>query len=128
MSGMLKALEVFINHLSYANQYDRIQEINFQGTRIVYERLGSVMAVGISKKVNEEQEHYLLNYLLSEFIEQYRDYIPNEGGNMAPFQPFRHRLQRFEQEAIQNGLQVKTAANFHGYSGNPFSINSMQNM
>jgi hypothetical protein len=109
MSGMLKALECFINHLSYANQYDRIQEINFQGSRIVYERLGSVMAVGISKKINEDHEHNLLKYLLSEFLEQYGSYIPNEGGNVAPFQPFRQRLQMFEQEAVKNIYQISSS-------------------
>lgn len=127
MSGMLKALECFINHLSYANQYDRIQDINFQGTRIVYERMGSVMAVGISKKINENREHFLLQQLLGEFLQQYGNFIPNDTGNTAPFQPFRQRLANFEHESMQN---LRQQQNFMPNSmSNPMGFHfSTQNM
>ena len=72
ISGMLSALETFVNHLAYAHQFQELQEINFQGLRILYERYGpsehSVLCVGISKKEdNLEMEHSILNYIVKQF-------------------------------------------------------------
>jgi hypothetical protein len=94
ISGMIKALESFIDHLSYSSSYELVQEINFQGTRILYERKGSVMAVAISKKIDPDLEHRLLNKILDEFYTKYERFLNNTFiGNVLPFQDFRGHIQ-----------------------------------
>ncbi len=97
MSGMLKALESFISHLAYADEYERIQEINFLGSRIIYERKGPIMAVGISKKTDEQQEHAMLNRILTEFQDRFSYYFNGFVGNIKPFQDFKPRLEELGQ-------------------------------
>jgi hypothetical protein len=92
LSGMFKALESFISNLSYSNQFERIEEINFGDTRIVYERLGPVMAVGISRKLNSEIEHQVLSNIIQEFVAQYGSCLDSFKGNISPFQDFTQRL------------------------------------
>ena len=64
ITGMFKALETFINHLAYSENYEHLQEINFKGLRIVYERYNpafgkkSLLCVGVSKKEEDAKiEH-----------------------------------------------------------------------
>jgi hypothetical protein len=106
LSGMFKALESFVSHLSYAHQFDWIQDINFQGTRIVYERKAGVMAVGISQKMDSEREHSVLQQLLDEFILQYGSFLTNFKGNVAPFKQFRDKLMSLAAPNIQNIRQL----------------------
>ncbi|UYP48313.1 hypothetical protein NEF87_004598 [Candidatus Lokiarchaeum ossiferum] len=103
ISGMLKALEMFVSHLAYSQNYEQLQEINFQGLRIVYERLGpvssSVLCVGISKKEeNLELEHLILKNILVEFYSAYHPFLTEFHGDVVPFRSFKKRLLQYRFE------------------------------
>jgi hypothetical protein len=92
ISGMFKALESFISHLSYSNQFERIQEINFQGSCIIFDRRGPVTAVAITQKMDCTVEHQILKSLLDRFINDYGVHLEYFRGNIAPFQDFQRKL------------------------------------
>ncbi len=101
ISGMLRALEMFVSHLAYSQDYEQLQEINFQGLRIVYERLGpstqSVLCVGISKKEeNLDMEHQILKNVLLEFYSNYFPYLSDFRGDVVPFRSFKERLLHYK--------------------------------
>ncbi|MHA1584450.1 MAG: hypothetical protein ACTSVU_06950 [Promethearchaeota archaeon] len=103
ISGMLKALELFINHLAYSPSFERLQEINFQGISVVYERYGTkdhpILCVGVSKRVeNSHKEHKLLQFLVQEFYTMYRPFIESYHGDIRPFRSYQERLDRFQYE------------------------------
>jgi len=117
ISGMIKALESFIDHLSYSSTYECVQEINFQGTRILYERKGPVMAVAISKKCDPELEHRLLNQVLAEFYSKYEPFLNNTFiGNVLPFQDFRSRIQNIGFGDLNNVKALERIAHTQQYS------------
>jgi hypothetical protein len=95
ISGMLRALDSFINHLCYSNQVEIIQEINFKGSRIVYERVGPVIGAAISKKQNQDMEHFVLKTILEDFYQQCGSYLIPFFGNVVPFHQYRNRLMSF---------------------------------
>ncbi|MHA1674790.1 MAG: hypothetical protein ACTSYI_14340 [Promethearchaeota archaeon] len=93
ISGMFKALELFINNMAYSNQFESVQEINFQGLRIVYERYGPVdhqiLCVGVSRKViSTKKEHYVLKAIVRDFFESYRQQLMNFQGEVKYFENF----------------------------------------
>ena len=95
--GMFKAMESFVNHLAYSHTVERIQEINFQGMRIIYERRGpaqsAILGIAITKKSESIQnERSYLGAIVDEFYETYTPHLKNFYGNMTPFQGFRQRL------------------------------------
>ena len=134
ISGMLKALEMFVSHLAYSQNYEQLQEINFQGLRIVYERLGSgtnsVLCVGISKKEEEVSiEHLILQNILSEFYTTYFPYLSEFRGEVVPFRSFKNRLIQYSSHWAQISAQKNQRK--HNLS-TPFSdvehFNSSQRM
>ena len=110
VSAMFNALEAFINNLAYCSQYERVQEINFQGTRIVYEHYSianhSVLCVGISnKQYLAPLEHFLLKEIVMEFASCFRRQIVNFRGNVQPFRTFITRLAGFPFEELSTLIQ-----------------------
>jgi len=110
ISGLLNALEMFINNLAYCSQYERVQEINFQGTRIVYEHytLAShgVLCVGISnKQYPAPLEHFLLKEIVMEFSSCFQRQLVNFHGNVQPFRTFTKRLSAFPFEELSSLIQ-----------------------
>lgn len=115
ISGMLKALEMFVSHLAYSQNYEQLQEINFQGLRIVYERLGSasnsVLCVGISKKEeNLDLEHLILKNILVEFYSAYHPFLTEFHGEVVPFRSFKKRLLQYRFE--WNSLLTHSSLNY----------------
>ncbi len=101
ITGMFKALEMFINHLAYSDSFEQLEEINFQGLRIIYERYGStahpILCVGISKKQESiEIEHILLKHILFDFYQNYTPYFTNFVGDVVPFRTFKVKLEDLE--------------------------------
>ncbi|MCF2141022.1 MAG: hypothetical protein K9W44_13270 [Candidatus Lokiarchaeota archaeon] len=99
ISGMFKALELFINNMAYSNQFETVQEINFQGMRIVYERYGpphnQILCVGLSRKIiSAKKEHHVLKVVIRDFYETYRDQLRNFQGEVKHFQNFYAILQK----------------------------------
>jgi hypothetical protein len=110
ISGLLNALEMFINNLAYCSQYERVQDINFQGTRIVYEHYTisshGVLCVGISNKQDPAPlEHFLLKEIVMEFASCYRRQLVNFRGNVQPFRAFTRRLSAFPFEELSSLIQ-----------------------
>jgi hypothetical protein len=102
MSGMVKALECFISYLANANGVEKVQEINFQGCRILYERKGPIMAVAISKKTDQSLEHQVLGAILDEFYGRFERFLEGFVGNIAPFKEFLPRLEQLGREFPKN--------------------------
>lgn len=93
VSGMFKALELFINNMAYSHQFETVQEINFQGMRIVYERYGplhkQILCVGLSQKsVSAKKEHHVLKAIVRDFYDTYHDHLINFQGEVKYFQNF----------------------------------------
>jgi len=103
ITGMFKALETFINHLAYSENYEHLQEINFKGLRIVYERYNpafgkkSLLCVGISKKEEDAMiEHAFLQKIVIDFYNVYEPVIQHFKGDVMPFQCFFNRLEEYQ--------------------------------
>ncbi|MHA1775235.1 MAG: hypothetical protein DRO88_05940 [Promethearchaeia archaeon] len=99
VSGMFKALELFINNMAYSNQFETVQEINFQGMRIVYERYGAphsqILCVGLSRKiVSAKKEHHVLKAIVRDFYETYQEHLQNFQGEVRYFQNYYSVLQK----------------------------------
>ncbi|MHA1522036.1 MAG: hypothetical protein ACTSRK_17815 [Promethearchaeota archaeon] len=93
LSGMFKALELFINNMAYSDQFEAVQEINFHEKRIVYERYGppnhQILCVGVSRKViSTKKEHYVLKAIVRDFYETYRPQLQNFVGEVKYFENF----------------------------------------
>jgi len=101
ISGILRALEMFINHLAYSNQFDeQLQEINFQGISVVFERYGkahqTVLCVGISKRVSNLQlEHVILKQIVRDFYREFSPQLLAFQGDVRPFRRFTNYLSEF---------------------------------
>jgi RNase P protein component len=121
ISGMFRALETFINHLAYSNEFEKIQEINFQGVRIIYERYGGdhpVLGVAISKKQDPiATERLLLKNILQDFYQTYQSQFNNFRGNVLPFQQFRNRLSMMNINKNFKISQTTQSPKFPAFSG-----------
>jgi hypothetical protein len=96
ISGLFRALESFVLHLAYPNSYERIQEINLQGMRIIYERIGTIapiLGVAITRKGESvSTEHAILKGIVEDFYQTYIPHLSNFKGNVLPFQSFTKKL------------------------------------
>jgi hypothetical protein len=108
ISGMFKALELFVNNMAYSNQFETVQEINFQGTRFVYERYGpphrQILCVGVSRKmISLKKEHHVLKAIVRDFYETFRPSLQNFQGevkNFEQFHPVLEEISRYFQESL----------------------------
>ncbi len=119
ITGMFKALETFINHLAYSDRYEHLQEINFKGLRIVYERFNpafgekSLLCVGVSKKVEDANiEHAFLQKIVIDFYNTYKPFIQHFRGDVMPFKSFFYRLEEFQ----YNWNSDQKEPSFHDYN------------
>lgn len=93
ITGMFNALESFINHLAYSSQFETLQDINFQGLSLIYERYGesphSIMCVGVcDRNKDTKHAHEILQKLVRDFYFTYAPEIRKFRGNVRPFQHF----------------------------------------
>jgi len=84
ISGFLNALNLFINEIKPDNRHDEIQEINFKESRILYEKKGRLMVIGITKKTNLEIERMILHQILQDFYSKFEYSINNFNGIIDP--------------------------------------------
>jgi hypothetical protein len=93
ISGMFKALEIFINQLAYSQSFERLEEINFGNLSVIYERFGNgintILCVGIcGRDFHQEYSHAILKRLVRDFYYQFEMNIANYKGSVNKFQAF----------------------------------------
>jgi hypothetical protein len=84
ISGFLNALNLFIKEIKPGDTDEEIQEINFRETRILYERIGRLSAIAITKKLNLKFERHLLRYIINDFYNRYENSINRFNGIIEP--------------------------------------------
>ena len=82
ISGFLNAINMFIKEVK--DDKEEIQEINFNGTRILYERKGRLAVIGISKKTNLQIERGILHEILNDFYYRFEHQINHFKGVIDP--------------------------------------------
>lgn len=82
ISSFLNAINLFINEIQ--DNKEEVQEINFKGTRILYERKGRLICIGISKKMQLKLERTLLHGILSDFYGKFKPFIEKFSGVINP--------------------------------------------
>ncbi len=81
ISSFLNAINLFINELNENDKLEEeIQEINFRDSRILYERKGRLMVIGISKKTNLLTERKILQNILIDFYSRFKNKIEHFNG------------------------------------------------
>ncbi|MHA1294067.1 MAG: hypothetical protein ACTSQJ_15555 [Promethearchaeota archaeon] len=93
ISSFLSAINMFIRELK-SDDNEEIQEINFQGSRILYERKGRLICIGISKKTNLQIERVIMREILRDFYYRFEKEINNFKGIIDPaIISYRERLE-----------------------------------
>ncbi len=83
ISSFLNAINMFIKEIQ-TNKNDEIQEINFKDTRILYEKKGRILCIGITKKTNLRIEREILANVLKDFYYRFENEINHFKGFIAP--------------------------------------------
>ncbi len=83
ISSFLNAINLFINEVNGGNN-EELQEINFKGTRILYEREGRLLAIAITKKTNLQMERGILREIMEDFYIRFKNFIDNFNGAITP--------------------------------------------
>ena len=84
ISSFLNAMNMFINEIKSDKKNEELQDINFKDTRILYERIGRVLCIGISKKINLQLEREILRQIVSDFNHQFGKKISTFNGTVDP--------------------------------------------
>jgi hypothetical protein len=82
ISGFLNAINLFIKEVK--DDKEEIQEINFNDTRIIYERKGRLAVIGISRKTNLQIERGILHEILNDFYYRFEHQIKHFKGIIHP--------------------------------------------
>lgn len=82
ISGFLNAINLFIREIK--KDREEIQEINFNDSRILYERKGRLIVVGITRKTSLPIERSILNQLLNDFYQKFEFQIKSFNGVISP--------------------------------------------
>ena len=82
ISGFLNAINLFIKEVK--NDNEEIQEINFNDTRILYERKGRLAVIGISRKTELGIERGILHEILNDFYHRFEEQIEHFKGVIHP--------------------------------------------
>lgn len=103
ITGMFNALETFINHLAYSNEFETLQDINFQGLSIIYERYGrdpnAILCVGVcDRELDSRKCHSILHQLVQDFYTTFTPEIRNFKGIVKPFKQFLPYLETFSNQ------------------------------
>jgi len=83
ISGFLVAMNMFIREIG-KDKSEEIEEINFRGSRILYERKGRLLCVGVSKKTNLQIERGILHQILDDFYNKFEFQINRFNGVIDP--------------------------------------------
>jgi hypothetical protein len=81
--SFLNAINLFINEVNEGAN-EELQEINFRGTRILYEREGRLLAIAITKKTNLNLERGILREIVEDFYIRFKNYINSFNGEIDP--------------------------------------------
>jgi hypothetical protein len=81
--SFLNAINLFINEVNEGAN-EELQEINFRGTRILYEREGRLLAIAITKKTNLQIERGILREIVEDFYIRFKHQINNFNGEVYP--------------------------------------------
>ena len=84
IGGFLSALDLFIKEVKIGKKPDEIQEINFRETRILYERMGRLLVVGITKKIDLSVERQVLRKIVVDFYNRFETCINKFNGRIEP--------------------------------------------
>ncbi len=82
ISGFLNAINMFIREIR--KEKEEIQEINFNDSRILYERKERLVVIGISKKTNLQIERHFLHEILNDFYYRFKNQINIFKGLIPP--------------------------------------------
>lgn len=81
--SFLNAINLFINEINEGAN-EELREINFKGTRILYEREGRLLAIAITKKTNLQMERGILREIVEDFYIRFKHHINNFNGEVYP--------------------------------------------
>jgi len=81
--SFLNAINLFINEVNEGAN-EELQEINFKGTRILYQREGRLLAIAITKKTNLQIERGILREIVEDFYIRFKSLINNFNGEVSP--------------------------------------------
>ena len=99
ISSFLSAINMFIKELN--TDREEIQEINFKDTRILYERRGRLICIGISKKSNLQIERGILHSVLNDFYVRFENEIQQFKGAIDPkMLRYRKRLENVNLDSL----------------------------
>jgi hypothetical protein len=84
IGGFLSALDLFIKEVKIGKNPDEIQEINFRETRILYERMGRLLVVAITNKVDLPIEREVLRKIVVDFYNHFETSINKFNGHIEP--------------------------------------------
>ena len=84
IGGFLSALDLFIKEVKIGKHPDEIQEINFRETRILYERMGRLLVVAITNKVDLPIEREVLRKIVVDFYTHFETSINKFNGHIEP--------------------------------------------
>ena len=84
IGGFLSALDLFIKEVKIGKNPDEIQEINFRETRILYERMGRLLVVAITNKVDLPIEREVLRKIVVDFYTHFETSINKFNGHIEP--------------------------------------------
>lgn len=83
ISSFLSAMNLFMREIK-ADGDEEIQEINFRDTRILYERKGRLLTIGISKKTDLGVERAILKEITHKFYQRFQSQIDDFMGVIDP--------------------------------------------
>ena len=81
--SFLNAINLFINEINEGGN-EELQEINFKGTRIIYEREGRLLAIAITQKTNLQMERGIFREIVEDFYIRFKTFINNFNGEVNP--------------------------------------------
>ncbi len=84
ISNFLNAMNMFINEIKKDGEEEEIQEINFKDTRLLYQRKGRILCIGICDKSDVILERAILNSILDDFYDRFEIHINSFKGIIHP--------------------------------------------
>ena len=76
--------DLFMNEIKPESVTDEIQEVNFRESRILYDRMGRLSVIAITKKTNLQAERGILRQVMEDFYFKFESAIKNFNGNIDP--------------------------------------------
>ncbi|MHA1670853.1 MAG: hypothetical protein ACTSV5_09775 [Promethearchaeota archaeon] len=84
IGGFLNALNLFIKEVKPGDKSEEIQEINFDETRILYERYGRLLVIAITRKTSLNIERSILKQIVHDFYSRFEGSINHFDGRIEP--------------------------------------------